>query len=716
MSKPRLVLATLNTHKVEEIRRMLDRFEIDVVTLAAYPDVTPGEETGDDFEANAVIKAESVANATGCWSLADDSGLEVRALDGRPGVHSKRYAGPHATDQDNNSKLLEQLSEVSPEDRAARFVTVMALARPGKPTITVRGEVPGFILNEAHGDSGFGYDPLFYYPPYRKSFGEITLEQKNRVSHRAAALVAMRDRIATLVNGEHGAGAPPHGSGGADPSTWTRPARAGELPIPGVDPDLLERAPAGAPTGTPAGGADALEQRARALEYVEAIVIALIMALILREFFFEAFKIPTPSMSPTLRGAAHLGDRILVDKFIHRIQEPRRWEVIVFRYPLNQSTNYIKRLVGLPGETVQILDGDIWINGKIERKPRDHQDHLWVQIYPVSRDPWGGLDGEFRRPGQFEVSPDQPLEGESWSAAPGTGKRTELRFCFDPAGAGAYRGVRLRYASPEIGGIRLRDFRFDGTLRLSGPDGRAAVRLCTRGTRFVTTLRADGDGARLGLPGRGSLERDPVHGRVERRVDAGRGRKLAFDREIPVSVQYFDYQLVVEVDGETWFHYVFAPHRRKPAAAIEPGTLTIELANAGGTWSALQVYRDLHYTQDNYRTEVPANSFFVLGDNSTNSKDSRRWRKSTRRLKDGRMIEYETEEPAFAHAFAHPQKSAIVDVLGNRHSVGEIDWRYQPRHEEAPFVTRDLLIGRAFMVFFPWPPFYTEEFRPGLIR
>jgi len=711
MTKPRLVLATLNAHKVDEIRRMLGRFEFDVATLADYPDVTPGEETGEDFEANAVIKAESVANATGCWSLADDSGLEVRALDGRPGVHSKRYAGPNATDDDNNTKLLAQLSDVPPEERAARFVTVMALARPGERTITVRGEVPGFILNEAHGESGFGYDPVFYYPPYQKSFGEITLEQKNRVSHRAAALVAMRDRIAELVNGEHVADAGPHGSEGGVPSTWTRPARPGELPIPGVDPGWLERAPAETPTG-----ADALEQKARALEYVEAIVIALIMALILREFFFEAFKIPTPSMSPTLRGAAHLGDRILVDKFIHRLQEPRRWEVIVFRYPLNQSTNYIKRLIGLPGETVQILDGDIWINGKIERKPRDLQDALWVQIYPVSRDPWGGLDGEFRRPGQFEVSPNQPLEEEPWSAAPGAGKRTELRFCFDPAGAGAYRGLGLRYASPEIGGIRLRDFRFDGTLRLNGPDGRAAVRLATRGTRFVITFRADGDGAALAVPGRASLERDPVHGRVERRVDAGRGRKLALDREIPISVQYFDYQLVVEVDGETWFHYVFDPRPLKPEAALEPGSLTIELANAGGAWSALRVYRDLHYTQDNYRTEVPANSFFVLGDNSTNSKDSRRWRKSIRRLKDGRMIEYESDEPVFIHAFAHPQQSAIVDVLGNRHSVDEIDWRYEPRHEEAPFVTRDLLIGRAFMVFFPWPPFYTEEFRPGLIR
>jgi len=710
MIKPRLVLATMNAHKVEEIRRMLGRFEIDVATLADFPEVTPGEETGADFEANAVIKAESVANATGCWALADDSGLEVRALGGRPGVHSKRFAGPEATDRDNNAKLLDLLDGVPPEERAACFVSVMALARPGEHTITVRGEVPGFILSETHGDGGFGYDPLFFYPPYQKSFGEISLEQKNRVSHRAAALTAMRDRISRLVNGEPRTGAGPDAEDREDP-TWTRPARPDERPIHELDPGLLDRAPAARPEE-----AEALEQKARALEYVEAIVIALIMALILREFFFEAFKIPTPSMSPTLRGATHLGDRILVDKLVHRLREPRRWEVIVFRYPLNQSTNYIKRLVGLPGETVQILDGDIWINGSIERKPLGLQGSLWVQNYPVSHDPWGGLDGEFRRPGRFEAAPDQAFEDETWSATPGADKRMRLRYCFDPTSAGSYRGLSLRYASPEIGGTRLRDFRFDGVLRLNGPDGRAAVRLFTRGTRFVITFRPDGEGATLTGPDRASLDRDPVHGRVERRVEAGRGRTFPLDREVAISVSYFDYQLVVRVDDEIWFHFVFDPRSPRPDPDLEPGALAIELANGGGAWSELAVYRDLHYTQNNYQCQVPLGKFFVLGDNSTNSKDSRRWKKSTRRLKDGRMIEYETEEPVFAHAFAHPQKNEIVDVLGNRYSIDEIDWRYEPKHEEAPFVARDLLIGRAFVIFFPWPPFYTKEFRPGLIR
>ena len=130
MGSPRLVLATANTHKVTEIRRLLAELPIEVATLADYPEVTPVPETGADFEANAVLKAESVSRATGSWALADDSGLEVEALGGRPGVYSKRYAGPEASDTDNNTKLLEELAAVPAEARLARFGSAMALARP----------------------------------------------------------------------------------------------------------------------------------------------------------------------------------------------------------------------------------------------------------------------------------------------------------------------------------------------------------------------------------------------------------------------------------------------------------------------------------------------------------------------------------------------------------------------------------------------------------
>ncbi|MBN2490970.1 MAG: RdgB/HAM1 family non-canonical purine NTP pyrophosphatase [Planctomycetes bacterium] len=716
MDNARLVLATTNAHKLTEIRHLLGDLPIEVTSLADHPGVEAPAETGADFEANAALKAESVCAATGCWALADDSGLEVDALQGRPGVHSKRFGGPAATDADNNRKLLGELAALPVEARAARFVSVVALARPGEATLTVRGEVAGRILTEPRGRGGFGYDPLFYYPPFERTFGELPLEQKNRVSHRGAALTAMRSRIRQLLNGEAVAGAeevaeapgPPAAAAGdpGHPAMWTRPARAGEDAIGGLDPRFLVRE-------ADEVRAETAARRARGLEYVEAIVVALVMALILREFFFEAFKIPTPSMAPTLRGAPELGDRILVDKLVYRLRPPRRWEVIVFRYPLNETTNYIKRLVGLPGETVRIVDGDIWVNGEIARKPLELQDAIWIPLFPVSRDPHGSLDGHYRPPGRFEDESGRPPADGAWTAAPGPdGPAVRLRYAFD---ARAVRGADWRYGAPELepGRSGVRDFRIDGTLRLDGADAEAGVRLEVRGVEHVVQLRTGGEGAAVDPPRR---TRHGARTPVASRLEPGRGRRLEPGRPVRVSVMHFDHQLVVRVAGALWFHHVFAPDAAGRTLHLDASTLTLELGRAGGAWSALAVYRDIHYTESGFERTVPPDSYLVLGDNSTDSKDSRRWRKSVRRLRDGRLIEYEEDERAAAAPRFAARPPEIVDVLGNRYGHDEIDWRFGATHEPAPFVARRLLIGRAFLIFFPWPPFYNEEFRPGLIR
>ena len=713
--EPHLILATANPHKMEEILRMLDGFRLAVGTLRDHPEVDPGPETGDDFEANAVLKAERVARATHAWALADDSGLEVKALHGRPGVLSKRFAGPDATDADNNRKLLEDLAGVPEDQRQARFVTVMALARPGHPTITVRGEVHGVILASNRGDGGFGYDPLFYYPPYDRAFGELTLDQKNRISHRAAALVAMRERIGQLLNGHS---VDDGHAGDCDVSTACETADIRvDASGPGPSDEGLDHAWTRVQQ---ARRAQKCEERARSLEYVEAIVVAFIMALILREFFFEAFKIPTPSMAPTLRGAERLGDRILVDKFIYKARAPRRWEVIVFRYPLDQTTNYIKRLIGLPGEKVTIRDGDIWINDRIERKPRALQNGIWISLYPVSRDPYNAMGEDYRAPGRFETEERQPLEDSAWEAAPGAGQTRQLRFAFqnEPFGLpGHDRTRRYEAPVPEPHAAGFCDFRVDGTVQLNTGDAAAGVQLRTREVPYEIWFRAGQDGTTVSFPRQSSLDRDVRWPHVLRAEEPGKGRRLPVDRAVPISVQAFDYQLYVLVDDEVWFHYVFEPDPDCSFLDLDPATLSLKLSGGGGTWSDLAVFRDLHHTQNNYTVTVPPDDFFVLGDNTTNSKDSRRWRKTYRRLVDGTRIEYDAEaERNLVHAFPRSLKAPIVDVLGNTHPADRIDWTRAAVTDDAPFVQRELLIGRALFIFFPWPPFYTEEFRPGMIR
>ena len=178
-----LTLATGNTHKVEEIR---DRLGIPLRGLDAFPGFPTVVEDGDSFEANAIKKAVALAEYSGDWALADDSGLEVTALHGAPGVHSARYAGRHGDDAANNAKLLRELAPLA--DRSARFVCVLALSDAAGHCLTYRGECKGQIAFQAAGTSGFGYDPLFIPDGYTQSFAELGPTVKQALSHRAHAL------------------------------------------------------------------------------------------------------------------------------------------------------------------------------------------------------------------------------------------------------------------------------------------------------------------------------------------------------------------------------------------------------------------------------------------------------------------------------------------------------------------------------------------------
>lgn len=191
-----MILATHNWGKMRETQALLKDMPIEVRCLDdADADFTVVED-GETFAQNAIKKAEAVAERFQCAALADDSGLCVDALDGRPGVYSARFAGEDASDGDNNQKLLAMLTDTV--ERTARFVCVMALAVPGRETETVEGVCEGRIVEELSGDGGFGYDLLFVPEGYEETFARLGSGIKNRISHRAKALHMMKERIAAL--------------------------------------------------------------------------------------------------------------------------------------------------------------------------------------------------------------------------------------------------------------------------------------------------------------------------------------------------------------------------------------------------------------------------------------------------------------------------------------------------------------------------------------
>jgi XTP/dITP diphosphohydrolase len=188
--RPVLLLATTNPGKLREIHALLQGVPYDVRSLEGLPDIPAPEETGATFEANAVLKARYYAQATGALAVADDSGIEIDAMDGRPGVLSARYPG--ATYEERFVNIWREMAASGRPERSARFVCAVALARPDAVLFETRGTVEGEILPEARGTEGFGYDPIFFSPELGKSLGEASLAEKQTVSHRGRAFTALR--------------------------------------------------------------------------------------------------------------------------------------------------------------------------------------------------------------------------------------------------------------------------------------------------------------------------------------------------------------------------------------------------------------------------------------------------------------------------------------------------------------------------------------------
>lgn len=183
----KLLIATHNPGKIREYQTLLADLPLTVTSLKAEGITEDVEETGATFAENACLKAESYARMTGLWTWADDSGLEVDALDGRPGVYSARYAGPGATDKDRYQKLLQELHQRPDAPRTARFRCVVAIAMPSNETATVEGTVEGLITDQPKGENGFGYDPVFLLPDRSVTMAELPAAIKNEISHRGQA-------------------------------------------------------------------------------------------------------------------------------------------------------------------------------------------------------------------------------------------------------------------------------------------------------------------------------------------------------------------------------------------------------------------------------------------------------------------------------------------------------------------------------------------------
>lgn len=197
-----VIIATKNRGKAKEFESLFAPKGFLVKTLLDYPEWEDIEETGSTFEENAILKAESIANRIGKMVIADDSGLIVDMLEGRPGIYSARYAGEEKNDEANIDKVLQELDGVLEEERSARFYCALAFASPGKPPFTVFGTCEGSILTERRGTNGFGYDPIFFVAEKGKSMAELSPDEKNKISHRANALRKLEDQLDALLERE----------------------------------------------------------------------------------------------------------------------------------------------------------------------------------------------------------------------------------------------------------------------------------------------------------------------------------------------------------------------------------------------------------------------------------------------------------------------------------------------------------------------------------
>ncbi|MEM8883703.1 MAG: signal peptidase I [Planctomycetota bacterium] len=452
---------------------------------------------------------------------------------------------------------------------------------------------------------------------------------------------------------------------------------------------------------------------------IEAFAVAIAMALVIRHFSVEAFRIPTGSMMPSLYGDSdpgepvRQGDRILVDKYAYLRGDPQRWHVAVFQYPLDRTTNFIKRIVGLPDEWVAIADGDIWTSKdgevwQIERKPPAIREHLMLPYWPLPGDRdgfrgscWEGDDAWTEKGDVLSVDADE--SGARFEFA----RRIPTYPSMDPDGVG-------RNSAVKVGDIRFRahvDVVREGELELRITEHDATHRLVLGPDESYLVF------------GGAKEERIALDFLVER----GDSFDLSFSN--------VDESIWIVLDGEELLFEI--PDLPTLPPGLEPdyglrgkrGQHGFSLV-ARGLQASLEdarIDRDLHYLLDTNQSgarkwQVPADSYFVLGDNTNSSKDSRRWQVSRVVLQDGSTIEWEESSGPSVDALLGlaPEDEFVIpnDSQGLTRRLLRSDISTWKRDVAWPFVPRDHLIGRAFSVFWPIyvPPLYRGATRIQRIR
>ncbi len=470
-------------------------------------------------------------------------------------------------------------------------------------------------------------------------------------------------------------------------------------------------------------------------ENLECLAIAVVMALILKHFLIEAYKIPTGSMQPAILGNKETGifDRVLVNKYAYLIDEPRRYEVIVFKYPLDQSKNYIKRLIGLPGERVLIFNGDIHVAERladggfsplhIARKPRSAREAVLKTVYPG-----GVVGGTFAS--RFETlrgtcreDGDQIVLGPDAMFGYGHGDesiRDAYLDGYDPDwGIEAPHDGLHEFGSENVSDLALR-------AEITPADGCREVRLVIAADGIVhRAILGVGAGAasRLesgyGAPGRDELEPVVPGGQVV--VAEGPGVCLAPGEASDVAFLHVDQELILELDGEPVLtfgyeiSYSIGPQEGGavyPAPRTAENAVELEVRGAGAVLEDLTVQRDIHYTippghGSRQQLDVPEDALLALGDNTQNSSDGRVWAAQTVTFRDGTRVWRDKNDP-------ESDLREFVDTFGERHRTpfGEEPVVRDDFSDRFHFVPRRLLLGKAIAVFWPIYP----HFRWKLIR